>query len=132
MKFEDERDVDVVSRAQPCEFASDAGTVREESCRFEHRPKFTAHASNPADHAKLAHVGLHALDVVVLEKFLDLRHGPAGCQPRVLVDEESAVLPLMLIDLSAEAHVPLGLLHPELEFLHPEFVVAIHVFVEFL
>ena len=122
----------MVSRAQTCELASDAGTVREESCPFEHRPKFTAHASNPADHAKLAHVGLHALDVVVVEELLDLRHGPAGCQPRVFVDEESAVLPWMFIYLSAEANVPLGLLHPELEFLHPKFVVAIHVFIVFL
>jgi hypothetical protein len=58
------------------------------------------------------------LDVVVVEKSLDLGHGPARGEPRMLVEEESAMLPLMFIDLGAEANIPLGVLHAELEFLH--------------
>ena len=56
----------------------------------------------------------------------------AGGEPSVFMYKESTMLPLMFIDLSADANMPLGLLHAELEFFHPEFVVAIHVFVEFL
>ena len=42
------------------------------------------------------------------------------------------MLPLMLINLSTESNIHLGLLHAQLGLLHPDLVVAIHVFVEFL
>ena len=94
--------------------------------------KLIAHATNPADHAELAHMGLHSLNVVVLEELLDFIHRPAGGEPRVFMEKQPSMLPLMVISLRTESNIPLGLLHAELEFLHPSLVVAVHILVELL
>ena len=122
----------MVPRADANQLTSNAGTIREEACGLEYRTKLTAYAANPADHAELAHVGLYSLDVVVIEELLDLVHCPARGKPWMFMKEESSVFPLMLANLNTTSDVSLGLLHAELELLHPDLVVAIHVFVEFL
>ena len=114
------------------QLTSDAKTIREKAGWLEHGSKFAAHTAYSAEHAKLAHVCLHTLHVVVVEKLVNLGHGPAGCETRVFVRKVSSVLPLVLVDLGAEADIPLGLLHAQLELLHPELVVAIHIFIAFL
>ena len=48
------------------------------------------------------------------------------------MQKQAAMLPLELINLGAKPNIPLGLLHAELELLHPYIVVTINVPVQLL
>ena len=122
----DEGHVFVISRTQSSKLLRDAGAVGEETGRLQNGSELAADASNPAGHAKLAHVRLYSLEI------LDLGEMPTRGEPRVLVEEEPTVLSVMLIHLRAKTDVSLRLLHSELELLHPDGTAPIHELVQFL
>ena len=122
----------VVSRTQSGELPSDAESVGHKNNWLGYKSQVTAYASNPADHAELAQMCLDPLHIVMSEESLDHIQRPTGCQPRMLVDDKLAVLALVLTPRSAEPDVPFRLLHPNLEFLHPDVTAAMHELIKLL
>ena len=116
----------VISKTESSKLLRDARAIGEETGRLQNGPELAADASNPASHAKLAHVRLYPLHVIMSKKILNLAELPTRGEPRVLVEEEPAVLSLMLIHLGAETNVSLRLLHSESRLLHPDGTVRIH------
>ena len=122
----------VVSIAAFAQFPRYAMGVCEESRWFQDRPKWATDRPRAARHAELAHVCPDSLDVWLFHEALDLFQVPARGEPRVLMKEEPSLAALVLIQLHAEAHVPLRLFDALMEFGHPHVVVPVHVLVQLL
>ena len=122
----------MVSGAKLCQFSRYAWAIGHEPSWLEHWSKLTVDPANPGRHTALAHMGLDSLNVIVRHQLLDNIQSPAGRQPWVLMKKEPPMFPLVLIDLGTESDIALGLLHPELELLHPHVVIPIHIFVQLL
>ena len=95
----------VVTWAKSGKLLRDARAIRKETGRLQNGTEFTADATDSARHAKLAHVRLHTLYILVCKEILNLGHMPTCGEPWMLMEEESSVLSLMFIDLSAEPDI---------------------------
>jgi hypothetical protein len=57
--------MNMIPWAKPCQFSRYAWAVRHKASWFEHGSKLASDASDSAGHAKLAHVRLNPLHIVV-------------------------------------------------------------------
>ena len=97
----------VISVAESSKLSRYAGVVGEESGWLENGPELTANPPDPASHAELTHVGLDSLHVFMHEKSLNHIKGPARGKPRMPVEKETSMFPLVLVHLRAESDVSL-------------------------
>ena len=74
---------------------------------------------------------LDLLNVIISEEMLNLGELSTRGESRMLVEEESSILSLMIIHLGAETDVSLRLLHSELGIIHPDGTAPIHELVQF-
>ena len=116
----DESHMFVITRTQSSQLLRDAGAIGEEADRLQNGSELAADASNRAGHAKLAHVRLYSLYVIMSKDILNLGELPTRGEPKMLVEEEPAVLSLVPVQLGTETDVSLRLLHSELKLLHPD------------
>ena len=119
-------------RAALAELSGYVRAVGEEARRLQHRPQRTPYWPGTTRHPELAHVGADALHVGLLQQVLDLHKSPTRRQPRMFVQKVTSMFPLVVVELDAEAQLPLRLLDALAELGHPQLVATVHVFVQLL
>ena len=106
--------------------------VGEKSGRLQYLTQSTADSPGSARHPKLTHICPHPLYVLELHNLSNLWQEPACCQPWMLMQKVSPLLPLMLVNLSAKSHISFSLLEVVVESSHPRSIIAVHMFMQFL
>ena len=71
----DEGHMFVILRTQSGKLFCNAGAIGEEAGRLQNGSELAADASNPADHAKLAHVCLYSLYAIMSKEVADSEKG---------------------------------------------------------